>query len=171
MSDAQTIRPPWYGTGRNHCFGCATNNPAGLALKMVESEEGLACDFSLTRLHESYPGLIHGGVSAAILDEVMGNLVIQREKKVCFTAGLRITYAGALRIGEPYRAVAWIHERPADPTTGLYKVLGEIRDGSSTALVMARASFQWMTVAAWRRAVQREDEPNPDLLPMLRQDP
>src|SRR4051812_21354435 len=102
--EARPVRAPWYGTAVHHCFGCAPDNPAGLALQMVESGDGLTCSFTLTRRHESYPGLVHGGVSAAILDELMGNVLIHHERKACFLTDLRVRYAGALRIGLPYVA-------------------------------------------------------------------
>jgi acyl-coenzyme A thioesterase PaaI-like protein len=133
---------PWHASDGNHCFGCARGNPAGLGLELMASGDTLVCDFTLTRLHESYPGIVHGGVASAVLDEVMGNLLIHLEHKVCVTTSLRTTFAGALRIGQTYRAVAWLTERPAEAGQ-LYKVHGEIRDGRSNALVLARGSYQW----------------------------
>ena len=100
------LAAPWHKSARHHCFGCSRSNPAGLAMQMRESNERLVCDFTLTRLHESYPGLIHGGVSAAVLDELMGNVLVHRERKVCFTAGLRLIYLGALRIERVETVVA-----------------------------------------------------------------
>lgn len=167
MSDGRAVRPPWYGTDRHHCFGCAPDNPAGLALHMVEAGETLTCRFTLTRLHESFPGLVHGGVSAAILDELMGNLLIQRERKVCFLVGLRMTYAGAIRVGRPYSAVAWLSDRPME-SPELIAVLGEIRDADGSALVTARGTFHWMSAQEWRQALAPNGEPDADLRPLLR---
>jgi len=165
--DGQTLRTPWEGTPRHHCFGCASHNPAGLAMKMAQAGDTLICDFTLTRLHESYPGLIHGGVSAALLDELMGNVLIQRERKVCFTTSLRITYAGVLLVGSSYRAVAWLHERPKE-TEDLFRVVGEIHDQSGQTLVMARGTFQWMTAGEWRRSLGENGEPDDSLRTFLR---
>jgi acyl-coenzyme A thioesterase PaaI-like protein len=129
------------------------------------------CDFALTRLHESYPGIVHGGVAAALLDEVMGSLLVHRERKVCFTTSLRTTFAGALRVGEPYRAVAWIAERPTErPAESaqlhLYKVHGEIRDAAGAALVIARGAFQWITAEIYARTVASGAAP--EIAPLLR---
>jgi acyl-coenzyme A thioesterase PaaI-like protein len=136
----------------------------------VASGETVLCDFTLTRLHESYPGIVHGGVAAALLDEVMGSLLVHRERKICFTTSLRTTFAGALRVGEPYRAVAWIAERSAqalaDPAQ-LYKVHGEIRDAAGAALVLARGTFQWITAKTYTRAIAGGD-PSPEIAPLLR---
>lgn len=151
----------------NHCFGCAHRNPAGLALELFESGKNIVCDFELSRLHESYPGVVHGGVTAAVLDEVMGNLLVHQEKKVCFTTTLRITYLGSLRIGVPYRAIAWLQKRP-DDVTGLYKVQGEIRNADDKALIVSRASFQWMTLEQYCSVIELDGEPDPTLVPFMR---
>lgn len=76
--------------------------------------DALTCSFTLTRLHESYPGMVHGGVSAAILDELMGNVLIHHERKACFLTDLRVRYAGALRVGRAYRAQARLIEPPGE---------------------------------------------------------
>jgi acyl-coenzyme A thioesterase PaaI-like protein len=168
---ASPIRPPWVGTPRHHCFGCAPHNPAGLAMKMVEDGNRLTCEFSLTHLHESYPGMIHGGVAAALLDELMGNVLVHHERKVCFTTGLRVTYAGTLLIGRRYRALAWVLERPGG-VEDIYRVVGEIQGADGQALVFGRATFQWMTEADWCRAFGDEGwQPDDSLRALLRPQP
>ena len=157
-------------TETNHCFGCAKRNPAGLALELYESDDGgVTCDFVLDRRHESYPGIVHGGASAAVVDEVMGNLLVHVERIVCFTVTLRITYAGSLRIGHPYRATAWIKSRPRKPGD-LYKVESDIRNAEGGLVIMARASFHWMSASDYRRALDTTEDPDPALMPFFRQD-
>jgi acyl-coenzyme A thioesterase PaaI-like protein len=161
------VELPWHASDGNHCFGCARGNPAGLGLELMASGETLVCDFTLTRLHESYPGIVHGGVASAVLDEVMGNLLIHLERKVCFTTSLRTTFGGALRVGQAYRAVAWLTERPAQPGQ-LYKVQGEIRDDRGNALVLARGSYQWMTAQSYQKHLVDGEQPAPALERLLR---
>jgi acyl-coenzyme A thioesterase PaaI-like protein len=158
---------PWHRSDGNHCFGCARNNPAGLQLELKASGETIVCDFTLSRLHESYPGIVHGGVASAVLDEVMGNLLIHLEQKLCFTTSLRTTLAGALRVGQAYRAVAWLSERPTEPGQ-LYKVQGEIRDDRGTALVLARGSYQRMTAQSYRKHLAHGEHPAVELERLLR---
>ena len=162
----QPMRMPWYGTERHYCFGCSGSNPAGLALSMIPSGDTLTTNFVLTRIHESYPGLIHGGVSAAILDELMGNLLVYKERKLCFTTSLRLAYAGALRIGQSYSAIAWLQE-PGTESKGVFRVLGKIRDAEGSALVLARGNFRCITLAGWHRALGLENAPGDDLAPYL----
>ncbi len=60
----------------SHCFGCGTANPQGLHLSFVIDAEALTATttVTLTRLHEGPPGYIHGGIVAAMMDEVMSKL-------------------------------------------------------------------------------------------------
>ena len=39
--------------------------------------DGLQARFRLSRSFESYPGVVHGGLTGVICDEVMGNLIVQ----------------------------------------------------------------------------------------------
>ncbi len=169
---AEKITPvhlPMQSSEHNHCFGCSHRNPAGLKLELFEAGELIFCDFQMSTLHESYPGVVHGGVTAAVLDEVMGNLLVHREKKVCFTTSLRITYLGTILVGRHYRATARLKDRPEE-VTGLYKVQGEVQDESGNVLIISKASFQWMTTSQYCSAIAPGEEPDPALMPFMRQD-
>jgi uncharacterized protein (TIGR00369 family) len=135
---------PWKGIEGYHCFGCCPDNPAGIALRPVEHEDGLACWFTLDRKHESYPGIVHGGVVVTVLDELMGNVLAMLEHKACFTVSLRARFLAPVRSGHTYRAVARVVERPDSPD-GLYKVEGEISDADRREVLTAHATYHWMT--------------------------
>lgn len=52
---------------------CGTENPASLGCVFYELEEGeIATVFCCDRWHEGHAGIMHGGLSGAVLDEVMG---------------------------------------------------------------------------------------------------
>ncbi len=57
------------------CFGCGADHPTGLHV-VVHAGEGLTVTgrMSATRDHQGAPGLAHGGVLTAVLDEVLGSL-------------------------------------------------------------------------------------------------
>jgi len=134
-------------------------------MKMVAEGSKLICDFCLTNLHESYPGMIHGGVSAAILDELMGNALLQWERKICVTTSMKISYGGSILVGRHYRAQAWL-EKQTRENDDLFRVSGEIVDAEGNALVIARGTFLWVSAPDWSRAfgVEVDDV----LLPFLR---
>ncbi len=57
---------------RRYCFGCGDLNPAGLKLEFRFEGDKAVADFLPQEQHQGYPGVVHGGVTAAALDEAMG---------------------------------------------------------------------------------------------------
>ena len=56
-----------------NCFGCGEDNAAGLRLKYRFEGDALATDFTPGSEHEGWPGIVHGGIIATLLYEVMEN--------------------------------------------------------------------------------------------------
>jgi hypothetical protein len=62
---------PWLDEPRFRCFGCSPHNRVGLALSLYRLPDGrIAAPSTLSELHASYPGVVHGGVISALVDEV-----------------------------------------------------------------------------------------------------
>lgn len=55
-----------------HCFGCGTDNPEGLGLSFENDTDGVSAGFTPRAEHQSYKGIVHGGIIGAVLDEAMG---------------------------------------------------------------------------------------------------
>lgn len=53
------------------CFACGTKNAHGLHVSFYESVTGSFATFTPTELHEGWPGVVHGGILATLLDEGM----------------------------------------------------------------------------------------------------
>lgn len=68
----------WYHVERKQpnskmCLVCGMKNPFGLKAFFYELEDGeVMAVFRPREEHQSYPGRLHGGISAAILDETIG---------------------------------------------------------------------------------------------------
>ncbi len=59
-----------------HCFVCGLENSLGLKAAFYETGSGeLVAIIKPGAEHQSYPGRMHGGVAAAILDETIGRAV------------------------------------------------------------------------------------------------
>ena len=70
--------PPPGATIPSHyrwCFGCGTEHPTGLHMR-ITAGEGLTVvgDFLVTEHHQGAPGLAHGGLLTAAVDEILGSL-------------------------------------------------------------------------------------------------
>ena len=59
------------------CLVCGKDNPFSLHAQIVEHPEKdeVVCYFTPQEIHQSYPDRVHGGISAAVLDEVIGRAV------------------------------------------------------------------------------------------------
>lgn len=59
-----------------NCFVCGIYNNAGLQAKFYETDKGEVIGVvSLASHHQSYPGRVHGGISSALLDEIIGRAI------------------------------------------------------------------------------------------------
>ena len=57
------------------CFGCGADHPSGLHMQVVASEGlTLTATFEVGTLHQGAPGLAHGGLLTAAVDETLGAL-------------------------------------------------------------------------------------------------
>jgi acyl-coenzyme A thioesterase PaaI-like protein len=82
-------------------------NPMGLGALLWRDGDAACMRVTLGQAFEGAPGRAHGGVVAALLDEVMG-LMNMIHGTMAFTAQLDITYLAPTPVGEPIIARAWL---------------------------------------------------------------
>ncbi len=59
------------------CFACGRNNPAGLYMHFYDNgQDEVLCDYTVAARYQSYPGIVHGGITASMLDEVVGRVAM-----------------------------------------------------------------------------------------------
>lgn len=121
------------------CFVCGRENPVGLHLRFLEDRvQGrvTAC-VKIPDAYQGYPGIAHGGIVAAILDEVSGRAIMVDADETPFwvTAKLEIRYREPTPTETPLEAVGWVTERRRRSA----QVAGELRreDGTVTAEISA----------------------------------
>lgn len=84
----------------NMCFACGKKNPIGLKLEFFDNHGEYTTVFTPKEEHQGYPGIIHGGITATILDEVTARYVLS-QGIVAFTASLNVRYRKGIPIGRP----------------------------------------------------------------------
>jgi acyl-coenzyme A thioesterase PaaI-like protein len=82
-------------------------NPMGLAALLWRDGDVACMQVTLGNAFEGAPGRAHGGVVAALLDEVMG-LMNVIHGAMAYTAQLDITYLAPTPVGAPIVARAWL---------------------------------------------------------------
>jgi acyl-coenzyme A thioesterase PaaI-like protein len=90
-----------------HCFVCGKENPYGLKLDFFETSPGeVIVDITVPEHYQGYPGVVHGGIVAAMLDEVTGRVHMDGDPpRFMFTARLEIRYRKNVPIGQPLHIV------------------------------------------------------------------
>ncbi len=87
----------------NYCFACGPANPIGLHLRFSYGEDSAEAHFTPNQEHEGYPGLMHGGLVATLLDEAMAHAAIAAHGPAV-TGELRVRLRGrGAPIGQPLR--------------------------------------------------------------------
>ena len=76
----------------SRCFVCGKANPAGLDLRFHATAEGVHTEVEIPESYIGFPDRIHGGVLAAIIDEVMGWSCTVRTGKMYYTTRLNIRF-------------------------------------------------------------------------------
>jgi acyl-coenzyme A thioesterase PaaI-like protein len=82
------------------CFVCGKANPHSIGLEWYFDGNHIEGNFIFTMHHQGPPGFVHGGASAAVLDEAMGLAIWQAGYRVV-TVNLMIDYRKPVPLGEP----------------------------------------------------------------------
>lgn len=77
-----------------NCFVCGRNNPFGLKMTFYDNgEDEVTADYVVPEQYNGYPGVVHGGIVAAMLDEVLGRVaMINNPDRFFMTARLEVKY-------------------------------------------------------------------------------
>ena len=59
------------------CFVCGMQNPIGLKIIFEGDGERAWARFTASDEHQGYPGVLHGGITFALLDEVIGRAAME----------------------------------------------------------------------------------------------
>jgi uncharacterized protein (TIGR00369 family) len=95
----------------NACFGCGQNNPAGLRLTFYETDAGVEAEYTVPQQFAGPPGIAHGGIQAAILDETLCVAAFAKAGTQVVTGEMTIRYVRPVPTATPILARARIVDR------------------------------------------------------------
>lgn len=87
----------------HHCFVCGVDNPSGLKINFVSDGNGsVTAQKIFSEDFQGYPGIVHGGVISAVLDEAAGRSVVKeaRPEIVLVTGKLSARFRMPVRLNE-----------------------------------------------------------------------
>jgi acyl-coenzyme A thioesterase PaaI-like protein len=122
------------------CFVCGLENPVGLHLKFYETGHGeVTVNFTAPEHYQGYPGVLHGGIVASILDETAGrSLMGIFPPRFMFTAKLEVKYRKNVPVGKPLKIIGKAGKdrgRTAQGWSGIYDQEGELLAEANVLLV------------------------------------
>lgn len=119
-----------------YCFACGVSNTQGLSLHFEVDAQGVArAVWQPSSRFESYPGRVHGGVVATLLDSAMVHALFARGIKGV-TAEMTIRYLKPVPLSQPIEVCGIVNSS----RHGLHQCTAEVRQDASL-VVRASAKF------------------------------
>jgi acyl-coenzyme A thioesterase PaaI-like protein len=137
------------------CFGCGVDHPAGLGIELF-ADEGVAVRgrYRVTANHQGAPGIAHGGILAAVMDELLGSL-----NWLLMAPAVTYRLETVFRRPVPVDTVLQLSARVVSVDGAQVLSEGEGRIGSDDGPVAVRATGEFRQVPAehFRRHGRPED--------------
>jgi uncharacterized protein (TIGR00369 family) len=119
------------------CYGCGEDNAAGLQLRPYHDGDWIAADYEATARHRGFSRVVHGGVIAALLDEIVTCAASIAMNQLAATVKIEVEFLAPMLIGKKY--VIRAHHVGPDGKTHLAE--GEILDDKGKTIARARGRF------------------------------
>ena len=135
-----------------HCFICGLENPVGLKLKIYQTGPGeIETTYTAPEHFQGYPGVLHGGIVASILDEISGRAHMgdPSEPRFMFTGKLEVKYRKNVPIGQPLKIIGRAGKsrgKMAEGWAGIYDQEGSLLAEATTLLVNVPSELLDMSI-------------------------
>lgn len=127
----------------DRCFGCGQRNERGLKLRFRVREHEAEVEYTADEAFCGAPGVVHGGIQAALLDEVMGMAAHAGDREGdldVVTADFRLRFRRPTPSGVPLRVRARLLRIEGHD----YFLEGEIVGPDE--VVLTRAEARWRRI-------------------------
>ena len=107
------------------CVVCSPTCGHGLRVRFeLDDQDRAVGSFDCPPRFEGYPGLLHGGVTSALLDGAMTNWIFLHGQ-AAVTADLHVRFRHPVRVGIPATIRAWCEAQRG----GVYRLAAELLQG------------------------------------------
>lgn len=122
----------------DRCFVCGRENPISLGMKFYVDENGdTVADINFSDDYQGYPGIVHGGVSAAVLDEICGRAFSDKSDQFMLTSELTVRYRKPVPVNTALIAKGYKVRRKGRVAFAR----GELLDQAGNILVEANGTY------------------------------
>lgn len=119
------------------CFGCGSENDAGLGLKPWRDGEWIVAEYHPKPKHRGFTTVVHGGIIASVLDEVVTSSAAIAVKALTATVKLEIEFLAPMKLDGTFV----VRGRYTGEKDGFHTAEGAIEDGSGHPIARARGRF------------------------------
>lgn len=122
------------------CFVCGLENRFGLKSRFYELENGeLMAVFRPSAEHQGYPGRLHGGIGATILDETIGRAIMLKETTNIW--GVTVEFSMRLRKPVPLDREVRVVARITESAKRTFNGTGEILLADNTVAIEGKGRY------------------------------
>ncbi|RUM37893.1 MAG: PaaI family thioesterase [Desulfobulbus sp.] len=128
------------------CFACGLSNSFGLKSRFYELEtEELLALFTPAVEHQGYPGRLHGGLAATILDETIGRAIMMTCSDTLW--GVTVDFSMRLRKPVPLDSEIRVLARITQEDKRFFKGCGEILLANGDVAVEGQGRYLKMDIS------------------------
>ncbi len=120
------------------CFVCGESNPRGLKLRFHAEGNVVTAKFRPCPEHIGFKGVVHGGITATVLDEIMVWACVVATRKFAFCAELNVRYLQPLI---PDTEVLVTSELVADRKGRIFEAKAAVLNAVGEPLVQATGKY------------------------------
>jgi acyl-coenzyme A thioesterase PaaI-like protein len=132
-------------TDYQRCFACGQLNPYGLKMVFRFEDNTIVSDFRPGEEYQGFPGVIHGGITAAVLDEALNRTsMLTNQPTWTMTGRLEVRYRRYVPYGPLLRVRASL-----DTQRGrIVQASGKLTLADDESVVFAEGQGTFMTLAS-----------------------
>ena len=130
------------------CFGCGSSNPHGLKMQFHRKDDEVVSWIRIPEHLCGWGGMVHGGVIATILDEVMSWTTIHLARRLILTRSMQVDFLKPIHTGQQIKAVGKMEARPSERKA---MCGAQILDETGNCCARGQGVFALFTASAGRR--------------------
>ncbi|MFB7718000.1 PaaI family thioesterase [Nocardia sp. NPDC058058] len=121
------------------CFGCGPSNPASPRMVFERRGDTVRGTFTMDERHQGAPGVAHGGIVAAALDEASGSILFPL-RQPAVTVNLDVNFRAPARLGREFVVTSQLTARE-----GRKMFIDAVLTDGDTVIATSRALFLTVT--------------------------
>ncbi len=134
------------------CFVCGEANPAGLKLRFETDGRIVRALFVPRADHVGFQGVVHGGITATVLDEIMVWACMAQTKRFAYCAELTVRFLNPLRPSEETIATGELVTNRRDK---IFEARADLKDADGK--IFATATGKYLPVKSMELADMATD--------------